>query len=599
MSNVREELGDGHLSLRNTTRPVIYATQGLVSSGHYLTSMAGMRILMSGGNAFDALAASVFAAAVIEPLANYSLAAEGVFMFYDAGTGKILSLSGQGVAPEKATVEFYTSKGLDMIPTGPGSLAHLAFTVPGIVHSLISLIERYGTKTIGEILGPAIQYADCGIPNYEYMLERLKTPDIKKQFDLYPPGGTNIFYHNNQIPVPGSMLIQKNLATTLKTLVCAETASSGNRLNGLRAARDMFYKGRLAKTIVEESQKVGGILDMDDMASYSSQFEDPIKTTYKGYEIYTHSTWTQGPVLSQALNILEGFDLRSMGHNSTEYIHTVTESLKLVMADREAYYGDPDFETIPIDGLISKKYATERSQLIHQDYAYPRLPSPGDPWPYSSFSMPSNAASVYIPVSYGGSNTEDSGTTHAAVLDRYGNMACATPSGGGFVKSVFLPELGASLSTRIEMFNFLRNHPNELEPGKRPRTTLVNYIVAKNGVPVYTIGCPGGDFQAQANLQLILNIVVFGMDPQEAIEVPRFGTLSVVNSFHPHVYYPARLALEPEFPKETVNALKDLGHEVVETSSCGMGATVAERNSNTGVLAAGGDPRRPCYAIGW
>ena len=169
--------------------------------------------------------------------------------------------------------------------------------------------------------------------------------------------------------------------------------------------------------------------------------------------------------------------------------------------------------------------------------------------------MPSNAASVYIPVSYGGSNTEDSGTTHAAVLDRYGNMACATPSGGGFVKSVFLPELGASLSTRIEMFNFLRNHPNELEPGKRPRTTLVNYIVAKNGVPVYTIGCPGGDFQAQANLQLILNIVVFGMDPQEAIEVPRFGTLSVVNSFHPHVYYPARLALEPEFPKETVNAL--------------------------------------------
>ena len=600
MTNARQAPPDTeHLALRDTTRPVVRATQGVVSSGHYLTSMAGMRLLMSGGNAFDALAASVFAAAVVEPLANYSLAAEGVFMLYDAEAGEVVSLSGQGGAPGKATVDFYTGQGLDTIPTGPGAQAHLSFTVPGIVHSLISLVERYGTKTIGEVLAPAIQYADRGIPNYEYMLARLEGSDTREQFDLYPPGGKDVFYDNGQVPVPGSMLVQPGMANTLKELAAAENAASGHRLDGLRAARDAFYTGPIAKTIVKGAQEVGGILSMEDLAGYTSQFHEPVKSTYRGYEVYSHSTWTQGPVLSQTLNILESFDLVAMGHNSPEYIHTVTEALKLALADREAYYGDPDFAKVPIDGLLSKEYAAERSKLIDRARAHPELPGAGDAWRYSTLTGAMAAEPTPVSASGDGAGGEDAGTTHAAVLDRDGNMACATPSGGGFVKSVFLPELGASLSTRIEMFNFAQGHPNVLEPGKRPRTTLVNYIVAKDGVPIYTVGCPGGDFQAQANVQLILNTLLFGMDTQEAIETLRFGSMSVTNSFHPHDYYPGRLAVEPGFPRETVEALEGLGHEVVESPSCGMGATVARRDPDTGVLAAGGDPRRPCYAIGW
>ena len=601
MSSARQAPPDSeHLSLRETTRPVVSATQGVISSGHYLTSMAGMRLLLSDGNAFDALAASVFAAAVVEPLANYSLAAEGVIMLYDAASSEMLSLSGQGVAPEKATVDFYTSQGLDTIPTGPGPQAHLSFTVPGIVHALISLVERYGTKTIGEVLAPAIHYADRGIPNYEYMLERLKASDTRKQFDLYPPGGTDIFYDNGRMPAPGSVLVQPGMANTLKQIAAAENAASGHRLDGLRAARDAFYKGPIARTIVEGAQAVGGILSMEDLAGYGSQFHEPVKSTYKGYEVFSHSTWTQGPVLSQTLNMLESFDLKAMGHNSPQYVHTVTEALKLAMADREAYYADPDFARVPIDGLLSKEYAAERARLIGHARAHPELPPAGDPWRYSTLDgAPAPAMPAPVSASDDGAGGEDAGTTHMAVLDRDGNMACATPSGGGFVKSVFLPELGASLSTRIEMFNFKDGHPNVLVPGKRPRTTLVNYIVARGGVPLFTVGCPGGDFQAQANVQLILNTLVFGMDPQKAIEAPRFGTMSVTDSFYPHVYYPGRLAVEPGFPRETVEALEALGHEVVEIPSCGMGATVARRDPETGVLSAGGDPRRPCYAIGW
>ncbi len=599
MVETRQAAADGeHLALRTRTRPVVSATQGVVSSGHYLTSMAGMRLLLNGGNAFDALAASVFAAAVIEPLANYSLAAEGVFMLYDAASGEVVSLSGQGGAPAAATVDFYRAQGLDTIPTGPGDQAHLSFTVPGIVHALLSMVERYGTRTAGEVLAPAVQYAERGIPNYEYMIERLRAPHTREQLNLYDTGGSDVFYPNGALPEPDSMLVQPAMAETLKRMAAAETAAHGHRVGGIRAARDAFYKGPIARTIVDSARRVGSILTLDDLAGYSSQFRPPVKSSYMGYDIYGHSTWTQGPVLSQTLNILESFDLRAMGHNSVEYVHTVTEALKLALADREAHYGDPDFAKVPLDGLLSKEYARERAGLIDRARAHPELPPAGDPWRYSSVARGAPVAPMPAAALGDGDGGEDGGTTHAAVLDRDGNMACATPSGGGFVKSVFLPEVGAPLSTRIEMFNFVDGHPNVLVPGKRPRTTLVNYIVARDGAPLYTVGCPGGDFQAQANVQLILNTLLFGMDGQEAIEAPRFGTLSVTNSFHPHVYYPGRLAVEPGFPRETVDALEALGHEVVESPSCGMGATVASRNPDTGVLSAGGDPRRPCYAIG-
>ena len=583
----------------STGRPVVYATQGVISSGHYLTSMAGMRMLLRGGNAFDASVAAGFAAAVVEPIASYSLAAEGVFMLYNASGGELLALSGQGVAPGRATVDFYRSQGLDTIPTGPGRLAHLSFTVPGVVDAYILMLERFGTMTLGEVLAPAIQYAQDGIPNYEYMLRALESASTREQFELYPPGGSQVFYQDGSLPAPGSLLVQSSLANTLKQMAAAEGAAPGQRLEGIRAGRDAFYKGEIARTLVDSAKKVGGILEMDDLAGYRARLEEPVRTTFAGHEVCCQTTWSQAPGLLQTLNILERFDLRAMGHNSPAYIHTVVEALKLALADREAYYGDPDFADVPVDGLLSKEYAATRERLIDPERATPELPPPGDPWRYSA----GHGTPPRVSVPAGGSAAPDvakhEGTTHIAVLDSDGNMVCATPSGGSFGKSVFFPELGCALSTRIEMFNLEEGHPNVLAPGKRPRTTLISYLVLKEGVPIMTIGCPGGDHQIQGNIQLVLNTLLFGMDPQEAIEAPRFATDSVTNSFYPHVYYPGQLSMEAGFPAETEEALKALGHRVVRETVCGMGATVARRDPDTGVLSAGSDPRRACYAIGW
>ncbi|MEK7807226.1 MAG: gamma-glutamyltransferase [Chloroflexota bacterium] len=596
------ELEQGDIALPPTGRPVVYSTQGVISSGHYLTSMAGMRMLLAGGNAFDAAVAAGFAAAVVEPIASYSLAAEGVFMLYHAASGDLLSLSGQGVAPGAATAEFYKSRGLERIPTGPGRRAHFAFTVPGVVDAFLSLLGKYGTMPVDEVLAPAIHFAQHGIPNYEYMLERLKSPTTLEQFDLYPPGGRDVFYNNREVPRPGSLLVQEGLATTLKSMIDPAAASGpAGRARGVEYARHAFYQGKIARTLVECSQRVGGILTLEDLAGYRSKYEAPVKTSFNGYEVWGQSTWTQGPMLMQTLNVLERFDLRGMGHNSPAYIHTVTEALKLAFADREAFYGDPDFATVPIGGLLSKEYAAGRARLINPGKAYPEMPPSGDPG-RGSKRRAKPPASI-LPVPAGGAGGQDGGagegTTHVAVLDREGSMVCGTISGGAFAKSVFFPELGCALSTRIEMFNCDEGHPNVVEPGKRPRTTLVNYILSKDDRPVMTIGCPGGDNQAQANLQLMLNVLVFGMNPQQAVEAPRFSSQSVVNSFYPHVYHPGRLDLEAEIPEGTAEVLRSLGHKIVRSANCGMGATVARRDPETGVLSTGGDPRRACYALGW
>ncbi len=591
------ELEQGDYTLPATGRPVVRSTKGVISSGHYLTSMAGMRMLLNGGNAFDAIAAAGFAAAVIEPIASYSLAAEGVFMLYDAATDEMLSLSGQGTAPGKATADFYKSQGLDRIPTGPGKQAHLAFTVPGIVAAYISLLERYGSMTIDEVLAPAIDYAENGIPHYEYMLNRLDNENTATQFDNYPPGGWDVFYEDREVPKAGSTLLQPGLANTLKAMSAA--AVSGDRLAGLKAARDVFYKGSVAKTIVDSSASVGGILSMDDLANYEALFGSPVSSTFEGHEILGHDTWTQAPMVQQTLNLLEHFDLKAMGHNSPEYIHTVTEALKLVFGDREAYYADPNYAEVPLDGLISKEYAAERVGLIDPERALPEQAAPGDPWKYSNGNGAVPVPAGVTASSNGASDDSNhEGTTHVSVIDSQGNMVNGTISGGAFVKSVFFPELGCTLSTRIEMFNCEEGHPNVVEPGKRPRTTLINYMARKDGKAVMTIGCPGGDNQAQANVQVILNTLVFSMDPQLAVEAPRFATASVENSFYPHNYYPGKLELEGGIAESTADALRARGHEISRAANCGLGATVSVRDPKTGNLSTGADPRRACYAMG-
>jgi len=582
-----------HTEVNHTTgRPVIRGRNGIVATGHYLTSMAAMRQLLSGGNAFDAAVAACIAAAVIEPTASYSLAAEGVGMFFHPASGRLSAVSGQGVAPRLATIEAFRSRGLEKIPTGPGPEAHLSFTVPGVVDACFRLLETYGSKTLSEVLAPAIEYADQGFPMYEYMRRMLESPETRAQFDLYPPGGTDVFYPGDSSPAVGESFVQPQLGATLRLMVQAEANAGGSRQRGLHAARAVFYEGEIARCIASFSESCGGFLRHEDLTAYRSRMESPVETRFAGYSIHTQSTWSQAAVLLQAVNMLEHLDLRAMGHNSPAYVHTVTEVLKLAFADRERYYGDPEFSAVPVAGLLDKAYAAQRLQDMGEQ-ACPELPSAGTPFGTTAGSPRPQPATAAAP------QASEEGTTHLAVIDGDGNMVCITPSGGVFRKSAFAPELGCTLSTRSEMFFLDDDHPNGLRPGKRPRTTLVNYMVSKNGRPVMTFGCPGGDDQTQANLQLMLNVLVFGMDPQQAVEAPRFATQCMPNSFYPRAYHPGVLNLETGFSEATASALAALGHRINRVGACGIGAVITQREPDTGMLAAGADPRRPTYAVAW
>ena len=585
-----------HTADRATTRPVVAGTQGVVSAGHPLVSMAGMRMLLSGGNAFDAAVAAGFAAAVVEPTASYTLCGECVAMIYDARGRETLALSGQGTAPALATVDLFRGRKLDRVPTGPGSNAHLSFTVPGAVDGYLTLLETHGTKSVSEVLAPAVQYAEHGFPMYEYMHGLLNISETRAQFDLYPPGGTAVFYPGGRVPEVGELFVQSALGATLRRLIEADTRSRGHRAAGIAAARERFYRGDIAATIGAFSERVGGLLRASDLAGYRARLEAPLRTSFAGREILGQSAWTQGPVLMQALGMLATFDLRALGHNSARYIHVVSEALKLAFADREQYYGDRDDALSGIGDLLAPAYLKERAALIRVDRAAPEAPAPGDPRGRGAARAVGTHAGVRTS---GLSSAAADGTTHIAAIDREGNMICLTPSGGVFRKSAFAPELGCTLSTRSEMFFVTDDHPNGLVPGKRPRTTLVSYLICEGGVPTTTIGCPGGDDQSQADLQLILNLLVFGMNPQQAVEAPRFSTQTLVNSFWPRAYKPGQLNVEPGIPERTRAELRALGHEVSEAGACGIGAVVTRRDPQTGVLSAGADPRRPTYALAW
>src|SRR6185436_1213641 len=522
-----------------TTRPVVSGTQGVVATGHPLVSMAGMRMLVAGGNAFDAAVAAGFAAAVIEPTASYTLCGECVALVYDARSGQTQALSGQGTAPALATVAAFRQRKLDRIPTGPGADAHLSFTVPGAVDAYLTLLETHGTRTVSEVLAPAVQYAEHGFPMYEYMHRLLAIPETRSQFDVYPPGGTAVFYPGGRVPEVGEIFVQPALAGTLRKLAEVDAQACDHRQAGITAARQRFYRGDVAATIGAFSERLGGLLRASDLAGYRARLEPPTRMTFAGREIVAQGPWTQGPVLLQALAMLATVDLRALGHNSARYVHVVTEALKLAFADRERYYGDD--AGVPMAELLSPAYARERA----------------------------------------------------------GNMVCLTPSGGVFRKSAFAPELGCTLSTRSEMFVLEDGHPNALAAAKRPRTTLVSYLICEDGVPTTTVGCPGGDDQSQADLQIVLNLLVFGMNPQQAVEAPRFSTQTLVNSFWPRAYKPGQLNVEPGIPERTRAELRALGHGVSEIGACGIGAVVTRRDPASGALSAGADPRRPTYALAW
>ena len=588
-------MADAGFSARGSdrlTRPVVSGFHVMATAGTPLTTAAAIRVLQKGGNAIDAGVAAAVAAAVVEPTASYSLPTEVVGFIYDAKSRQLVAINGQGCAPQKATIEFFTGRGKTLIPVG-GPDSPLSFTLPGTIDAWASALEHYGRLSLAEVLEPAIDYADQGFPMYRYMSLLLQSPELTRQFEYFPQGAA-YFRPHGRAPQSGERFVQKDLANVLKIMVRAEERARGGRIAGLHAGRDAFYTGEIAQRIVTFSEQAGGLLSLEDFASYHSTLEAPVSTTYRGIEVYGHRTWSQSAVLLQALNILEGFDLRSLGHNSPAYIHVVTEALKLAMADRERYYGDPDFVQVPLEALLSKAYAAERRTLIDLNKAAPELPPYGDP-------VGGRAVSGTMEVNgfRGASGSDADGTTHLSVVDGEGNIFMATPSGGRLNGGVVVPGMGFTLSHRSEIFYLDPAHANALQPGKRPRTTLVCYVACKDGTPWLTIGCPGGDNQTQADLQLFLNVVEFGMNPQAAVEAARFSSSSFPGSFYPHAYAPGRLNVEAGISSQAREALARKGHRLTPVPNAGIGAVVTRLEAETGTRSAGADPRRPTYAFGW
>lgn len=600
-------------SRADTFRPVVRGKRGVVAGGQPLSVEAGLRILQQGGNAVDAGVATILAASVIE-FSHFSFGGEVPILIKLKGK-EVVVVEGMGQAPMKATREFFVdrAKAEAGSPTlsGPGqttmpgsrrgglipSTGPLSATVPAVLDACVTALDQFGTKSLAEVIEPAIELAD-GFPIDELRVQYIRTrspiftqwPDAKR---LFLPGG--------EIPKVGDLFVQADLARTLREIVHAEhVASKGthkNRHAGLMAARDYFYRGPIARRIGDYMQANGGLIAADDFARFAAKVGQPVETEYRGYQVYKAGFWTQGPALVETLNMLEGFDLKKMGHNSPTYIHTLAEALKLAMADRDRYYGDPNFVKIPMSELLSKNYAALRRPLIDEQRAS-LAQQPGDP-----LNMKAVLASAVQTIGRASALPEierANDTTCVNVVDKDGNLFSATPS-GAWLPAVVAGDTGVLMGQRLQSSLTDPASPNVVAPGKRPRITLTPTLVLKGGEPFMVLSTPGGDNQDQALLQVLLNVIEFGMNPQEAVEAPRFDTQHYVSSFDDHEFLPGSLNVESRVSPKTIEELSKKGHKVKVQGDWGTlsAPTVITYDPKTGVAAAGADPRRSRYAVAW
>jgi gamma-glutamyltranspeptidase/glutathione hydrolase len=604
-------------SRAQTFRPVVRGKRGVVAGGQPLSVEAGLRILQQGGNAVDAGVATILAASVIE-FSHFSFGGEVPILIKLKGDNRVVVIEGMGQAPLKATREFFVNRvtakdqatapdsaraqtgGADM-PTMAGaksglipSTGPLAATVPAVLDACVTALDQFGTKSLAEVMQPAIELAD-GFPIDELRVQYIQTRGpIFSQW----PDAKRVFLPNGQTPKVGDIFVQADLARTLRAIVAAEKAgSTKDRHAGLVAARDYFYKGAIAQRIGDYMQRNGGLIAAEDFARFHARVGAPVKAEYHGYEVYKAGFWTQGPALVETLNLLDGYDLKTMGHNSADYIHTLTESLKLALADRDRYYGDPDFAKIPTTELLSKDYARLRRSLIEKEHAS-LAQQPGDP-------QNMKAVLAGIPASNGHASNvpaveRANDTTCVNVVDKDGNLFSATPS-GAWLPAVVAGDTGVLMGQRLQSALTDPNSPNVVAPGKRPRITLTPTLVLKGGEPFMVLSTPGGDNQDQALLQVLLNIIEFGMNPQEAVEAARFDTQHYISSFDDHEFLPGSLNIESRIDEKTIAELKARGHKVNVQSAWGTlsSPTVIVYNMQTGVASAGADPRRGRYAVAW
>lgn len=594
-----------------TTRPVVMGTNGMVTSTHYLASQAGYYSLKQGGNAVDAGATMWFCLTILEPH-RVGIAGESPILIYSADEERVIAVNGQGPAPKAATINWFKEHGYDLIPPD----GFLPAVVPGAFDAWTKALEKFGTITLKQALQPAIELAAKGFPVYPELRRNLIGPDqevglttaenkmktrplsVAERFLNEWPSSAKTYLNDGQVPKVGEVISNPEWARTFKDVVKVESeARKSGRDAGLQAARDHFYTGPIAQKIINFMQvfecrdayckKHRGLLSLEDFAKYNARFEEPVTVNYRGYDVYKCGPWTQGPVLLQQLNLLEGFDLRQMGHNTTDYIHTLIECTKLAFADREQFYADPDYVKIPMDRLLSKEYADRRRSWVDPDHA-------------SIKQRPGEKTRTRLQETESRTQPE-SDTVHLEAVDKFGNMVSATPSGAWISASPIIPSLGFCMNTRAQMFHLDTAHVERLEPGKKPSTTLSPSLVMKERKPYMTFGTPGGDQQDQWTLQFFLNHVEFGMNIQLALDKPTVHSTHFPSSFWPHAAHPGVLHAEPDIPEQTILALKKKGHEVIIDEPWSHGRCLAIlRDADTGVVFGGASPRgMKAYAIGW
>jgi gamma-glutamyltranspeptidase/glutathione hydrolase len=576
-------------------------THGAVAAGSEYATEAGMRIFYKGGNAVDAGVAAMFSASATE-LSHFGMGGEAPILIRTKA-GKVFAIAGVGTMPKLATAEMFRTRRLmpfEILQMDPGGLKGvipvagiMPALVPGMVDAGLLALREFGTKSFQEIIAPAIELADG------YAIDEMRAGSIaraRRFFDAWPTSKQH-FMPNGFPPSVGEIFRQPDLARTLRAMAEAERkalAGGANRSAAIDAVRDYFYRGEIARKIDAFSKANNGLLRYEDMAAFKLEVEEPVSTTYKGYRVYKPGFWSQGPSMIETLNMIEGFDTRNAPVNSAEYVHRMTEALKLAYADRDTYYGDPKFNKIPMQTLLSKEYAAERRKLITAHASQDFLPGKIDG---KVGKHPSESEMAMLKID---DFLMAHDTTCVDAMDKDGFVFSATPS-GAWLPSVIAGDTGIPLTERAQSFVLIPGHPNELAGGKRPRVTLSPTLVTyADGRPFGALSTPGGDNQDQALTQILLDVIEFNLNPQNAVEAPRFQTRHLISSFDNHAWNRGDLILDERIPPVTIADLSERGHHVSTRSRWNSGAApVMIRLTPEGVFEAGADPFYNRSAHAW
>ncbi len=566
-------------------QPTQLGTRHMCSAGHYLAARAGFEILEAGGNAIDAGVAAGMSLAVLQSdIVNVGGVAP--MILYLADRDEVKSISGLGWWPKATDINMFISANGGAIPHGV-----LRSVIPAAPGAWTAALSEFGTMTFAEVAEAPIKYARDGFAMHPTMHDTLQNT---KDNLLRWPQTAEIYLPGGQVPEVGDNFVQSDLGKTLQYLADEETAASGTREDKIEAARKAFYEGDPAQAIAKYHKDNDGLMTADDLKEFRVEIEDPISRNYFGFDIYTCQPWCQGPVLLQIMSLLDGFDLKGMEHNSADYIHTMVECIKLSFADRERYYGDPRFVDVPIDYLLSDDYVAERRKLVDMTKAYPGMPPFGEVPGYDGPGSGPSSAAVHGPVEH------SYDTSYACAVDKDGNAFSITPSDNSS-QTPIIPGLGCVASGRGSQNWAVPEHASCIAPGKRPRLTPNPALAIKKGEVTMPFGTPGGDVQCQAMTQAFLNVNVFGMEMQEAIEAPRFASYSQPNSFEPHESDPGKIKVESRVSQAVRDDLASRGHVVEDFPELtrAAGAVCAIYRDEKARLFGAADPRRQSGMLGW